>query len=73
VGLHGAPCHFQFGGNLSVVAALQEQFDDLLFARTQPYGLLLHQTFPPVLGIACHVSRAHGWILREIVASTMPF
>jgi hypothetical protein len=32
--LHGAPCHFQLTGNFGVVAALQKQLDDLLFARS---------------------------------------
>jgi hypothetical protein len=39
---HGSPSHFQLTGNLGVVAALQKQFDDLLFARTEPNSLLLH-------------------------------
>jgi len=58
VGFYGAPRHFQLAGNLSVVAALQEQFDNLLLARTQSYGLLLHQT-SSVVGIV-NVSRAHS-------------
>jgi hypothetical protein len=31
--LHSAPCHIQLIGYLGVVATLQEQFDNLLFAR----------------------------------------
>jgi len=40
--LHGATRHFQLGGNFGVVTPLQKQIDNLLFARPQPYGLLLH-------------------------------
>jgi len=34
---HGAPGHFELAGNFGVVTALQQQFDDLLFARAEPY------------------------------------
>ena len=47
--LHGSPRHFQFHGNFRVVAALQQQLDNLLFARTQPNSLLLHPTPPDFL------------------------
>jgi len=43
VGFHGPPRHFELAGDFGVVAPLQEQFDDLLLARTQSNGLLLHQ------------------------------
>ena len=46
---HGATRHFELGGYLRVVTALQEQFDNLLFPRTEPAGLLLHQTYSPSL------------------------
>jgi len=36
VGLHGSPGHLELAGNFSVVAALQEQLDNLLFPRSQP-------------------------------------
>jgi hypothetical protein len=42
VGFDGSPRHFELTGDFGVVTALQEQFDDLLFARAQPYVLLLH-------------------------------
>jgi len=42
VGFYGSPGHFQLPGNFGVVTTLQEEVDDLLFARTQPNGLLLH-------------------------------
>jgi hypothetical protein len=32
--LHGSARHFELRGNLGVIAALQKQFDDLLFARS---------------------------------------
>jgi hypothetical protein len=47
---HGAPRHLQLTGNLGVVTTLQKQFDDLLFARTEPNSLLLHPI--PLFGIA---------------------
>jgi hypothetical protein len=31
---HGSASHFQLFGDLGVVAALQKQLDDLLFARS---------------------------------------
>jgi hypothetical protein len=39
---HGSPRHLQLSGDFSIVAALQKQFDNLLFARTEPNSLLLH-------------------------------
>lgn len=41
--LHGTPRHVQLGGDFGVVATLQKQFDNLLFARPQPNSLILHQ------------------------------
>jgi hypothetical protein len=40
---HGSPGHFELAGDFCVVTSLQEQFDDLLFSRTQANGLLFHQ------------------------------
>jgi len=40
--LHGSSCHVELRGNLGVVAALQEQFNDLLFAWTEPNSRFLH-------------------------------
>jgi hypothetical protein len=34
VGFHSSARHLELTGNLGIVAALQEQFDDLLFARS---------------------------------------
>ncbi|MFZ0730796.1 MAG: hypothetical protein WAM79_00595 [Candidatus Sulfotelmatobacter sp.] len=39
---HGSPCHFQLGGDLGVITALQEQLNDLLLSWTEPNGLLVH-------------------------------
>jgi hypothetical protein len=38
--------HLKLTGNFGVVTTLQEQLNDLLFARPQPNGLILHR-FPP--------------------------
>jgi hypothetical protein len=39
---HGAPRHLQLTGNLGVIAALQKQLDNLLFARAKSNSLLPH-------------------------------
>jgi hypothetical protein len=44
VSLHGAPRHIELAGNFGVVTSLQKQLDNLLLSRTQPNGVLLHQT-----------------------------
>jgi hypothetical protein len=41
--LHGSARHLELGGNLGIVTALQEQFDNLLLTRAQPNGLLRHR------------------------------
>jgi len=46
MGFHGSPRHFELAGNFGVVASLQQQLYDLLFARTEPNSLLLHPTLP---------------------------
>jgi hypothetical protein len=40
VRLHSTPRHFELAGDLGIVTALQEQFDDLLFPRPEPNGQL---------------------------------
>jgi hypothetical protein len=40
--LHRAPGHFELGGNFRIVAALQQQLSNLLFARAQTNRLFLH-------------------------------
>jgi hypothetical protein len=41
--LHGTPRHAELVGDLGIVATLQQQFDNLLFARPEPNSLILHQ------------------------------
>jgi hypothetical protein len=43
---HGTPCHVELSGDLGVVASLQQQVYDLLFARTEPNSLFLHPILP---------------------------
>jgi hypothetical protein len=40
--LHGSARHLELAGDLGVVTALQEQFDNLFFPRSEPNGLLRH-------------------------------
>jgi hypothetical protein len=44
--LYRSPSHLELSGYLGVVTPLQKQFDNLLFARTEPNGLLLHSNPP---------------------------
>jgi hypothetical protein len=67
VRLYGSARHVELAGNFGIVAALQKEFDDLLFARSQPNGLLRHLCplvldLPPALktGAAWDVSRIHS-------------
>jgi hypothetical protein len=41
-----APGHFELSRNLRIVATLQQQFGNLLFAWTQPNGAFVHFGFP---------------------------
>lgn len=43
---YGSPRHFELTGNLRVITTLQKQFNNLLFARTEPNSLLLHSVLP---------------------------
>ena len=43
---HGTPCHVELGSDFGVIASLQEQVYDLLFARTEPNSLLFHPILP---------------------------
>jgi len=43
---HGSPRHLELSGNFGVVATLQEQLDNLLFAWTEPNSLLHHPNPP---------------------------
>jgi hypothetical protein len=42
MGLHSSAGHLELAGDFGIVTALQKQFHDLLFARSQPNGLLRH-------------------------------
>jgi hypothetical protein len=46
MGLYSSPRHLQLRSDLGVVATLQKQLYDLLFARTEPNGLLTHPRLP---------------------------
>jgi hypothetical protein len=46
--LYSSPSHLELASDLGVVTTLQKQFNDLLFARTEPNGLLLHPN-PPLV------------------------
>ncbi len=39
---YGSPRHIELAGDLGVITSLQQQLNDLLFAGTEPNGLLLH-------------------------------
>jgi len=43
---HGTPCHIELAGDFGVIASLQKQVYDLLFARTEPNSLLFHSILP---------------------------
>jgi hypothetical protein len=71
---HSSARHLELTRNFGIVTTLQEQFYDLLFARTQPNGLFLHQ-FPLNSGIpdrhGAHECGA-AETFPEFIASTMP-
>ena len=43
---HSAPRHLKLSRYFGVVAPLQQQVDNLLFARTEPNSLLFHFILP---------------------------
>jgi hypothetical protein len=49
VRLHGSTRHVELARYVGVVAALQQQFSDLLLPRTQPDKVLVHPKFSPSL------------------------
>jgi hypothetical protein len=68
-------CHVELTGNLGVVTALQEQFDDLLLAWSQPNCLFLHSLHPPNNFSAPKPGAENGpnnWFAYS-TAPTMPF
>jgi hypothetical protein len=70
--LHGPTRHLELARNLGVVTALQEQFDNLLFARSKPNGLLRHHC-PHGFGLAPALDLCVAGMFPEYIASTMPF
>jgi hypothetical protein len=78
---HGSPRHIELGGDFGVVAALQKQVHDLLFAWTEPNSLLLHSISPSTAqklphrcnSVACLVTDCHSIhiaILRLLMSVT---
>jgi len=67
--LHGSASHFELARDFSVVTALQKQLDDLLFARSQPNGLLRHRN---PLRFRFALQTVLNWDVSNRVASTMP-
>mgnify|MGYP007135463146 CR=1 FL=1 len=63
---HGSPRHVELAGDFGVVTALQQQFHDLLFARTETNSLLLHSFLPFFFGRltrsvhGCTISNSHS-------------
>jgi hypothetical protein len=51
MGFHRSSSHVELTSNFGIVTALQEQFDNLLFAWAEPNRLFHHQ-IPPSIGIA---------------------
>ena len=70
--LHGTPSHVELAGDLGIVASLQKQFDNLLFARPQPNSLILHQL--PLFVVLCFPwpGEQHG-SFPILIASSLPF
>lgn len=69
--LHGSARHFELAGDFGVVTTLQKQFDDLLFARSQPNGLLDHHL--SVLPDLNSSAPMYNWSVSIFPAPTMPF
>ena len=73
MGFYRPPRHFELLGDLGVIAPLEKQLDNLLFARTQPDSLLLHH-FPhfPYSLHHLRLDSAHGGIFPKLIAPAMP-
>jgi hypothetical protein len=71
VGFHSSTSHLELAGNLGVIASLQQQFYDLLFARTEPDSLLLHPSLPVfwILPVA-RIRRTAN--CQKVAAPTLP-
>ena len=70
--LHGPARHLELAGDFGIVTALQKQFDDLLFARSKPKGLLVHYS-PSDLDSPTPKDLIDSWMFPKYIASTMPF
>jgi hypothetical protein len=74
---YSSASHLELFGNFGIIAALQKQFDDLLFARPKPNGLLAHHFLPPGQSssghflYSCIVSRIHSIYLATFRESWM--
>jgi hypothetical protein len=66
-----SPRHLKLVGDLGVVTTLQKQFDDLLFARTQPNSLLLHPNPPFLTSPPLEISAWRN--LSNFIAPALPF
>jgi hypothetical protein len=70
--LHGSARHLQLAGNFGVVTALQKQFDDLLFARSKPNGLLDHHSLlPPLVQVLRLYSQLACLLIPSIYNATL--
>jgi len=58
MGFHSSPRHVELSGNLGIVTTLQKQFDNLLFAWTEPNSLILHPIPPPLASPSPKIRRA---------------
>jgi hypothetical protein len=67
---HGAPRHLELTGNFGIVAALQKQLDDLLFARAKSNSLLPHP-IPLMIGIAS-ARKVQDGTFPNFIAPTLP-
>jgi hypothetical protein len=68
---HSSSRHVELVCDFGVVASLQQQLYDLLFARTEPNGLLLH----PILPFVRFASPGQVWTMffLKLIASALPF
>jgi hypothetical protein len=65
VGFHSSTSHLELAGNLGVIASLQQQFYDLLFARTEPDSLLLHSSLPVFFLILPVANQAYSQLSKS--------
>src|SRR5437763_14798426 len=70
--LHGTPSHVELAGDLGIVASLQKQFDNLLFARPQPNSLILHQ-LPLFVVLRLPWTGEQNASFPILIASSLPF